>query len=283
MPLSPHQPSPPVRTRPATPNPVNWYNPGLARPPRLSRRRLPRPAPVLTLALLPAALLSASGPAGALDIKEQEKAALKVCEKRFCDIVLGHDARAQAARTPADFQCRLAKTWTRRNIKDSVDGKTSAWSFGDARCSADVSVLRGAILEVLSSGRHKIEFLPHTAHCEVENGGQITTVDVTVGPKIEFRDGQAVKAWIKLKDVQGPGTWKTTLWTIAKIEDTFGLFQREVLKSINKLVHETCPANYPANYPAAGAIEAKSKPPAKAVPGSAAAAPVPQPSESKKQ
>lgn len=220
----------------------------------------------------------------ALDTKAEEKAALKVCEKRFCEIVLGHDAKK-----PADFQCGLSKTWTKRNIKDNVDGKTSAWSLGDARCSSTVSVPRGPILEVLTAGKHTIEFEPHTVHCEVENDKEITTIDVTVGPKIEFKDGRATRAWIKLKKVDGPGTWKATLWTLAKVEDTLGLFQKDVLKSINKLIHETCPATYTAPAVAEPAKPAAKPAAAKPAPGAAKAAESAKPAaaakaaESKKQ
>lgn len=198
----------------------------------------------MLLGILTLHCLSSTPPARALDIKAEEKAALKVCEKRFCGIVLGQDAGK-----PADFQCRLSKTWTKRNIKDNVDGKTSAWSLGDARCTADVTLARLAILDAMSAGKHNVEFAPHTVHCEVENGGHLSVIDVTLAPKIEFRDGKARKAWIKLKAVEGPPTWKATLWTLAKIEDTLGLFQRDVLKAIDKLVGQTCPATYATPAP----------------------------------
>lgn len=203
----------------------------------------PRSTPVTIWAFVAlavhGALLVASAPAFALDEKEGEKAALKVCEKKFCGITLGLDAKK-----PADFQCGLSKTWAKRKIKDSVDGKTSAWSLGDARCSASLTLSRGLILQAMTAGKHTVEFDPHTVHCEVENEASVTTIDVTLAPKIEFKDGKATKAWIKLKKVDGPGSWKATLWTLAKVEDTFGLFQRDVLKAINKLTQETCPATY---------------------------------------
>ncbi len=196
----------------------------------------------------------------ALDEKEGEKAALKVCERKFCDIVLAKDVKK-----PADFQCGLSKTWAKRKIKDSVDGKTSAWSLGDARCSASLGLARGLILQAMTAGKHMVEFDPHTVHCEVENEGSVTRIDVTLAPKIEFKDGKASKAWIKLKKVDGPGTWKATLWTLAKVEDTFGLFQKDVLKAINKLVHETCPGTYGAetttSTPAAAPAPAKAATP----------------------
>lgn len=216
--------------------------------------------PLVGLALA----LSTAGPARALDEKDGEKAALKVCEKKFCDIVQGNDAKK-----PADFQCGLSKTWAKKKIKDSVDGKTTAWSLGDARCGATLSLSRGLILQAMTAGKHTVEFDPHTVHCEVENEGNVTVIDVTLAPKVEFKDGKAAKAWIRLKKVDGPGTWKATLWTLAKVEDIFGLFQKDVLKAINKLMHETCPSTYGA--------QAQTQTPTTQTPAPAAAKPHPKP------
>lgn len=204
-------------------------------------------------------------PAHALDEKAGEKAQLKVCEKSFCSVVLGHE------KPPGDYTCALSKTWAKKSIKDNVDGKTSAWSLGDARCGASLSLPRAAIAEAMTAGKHTLQFVPHTVHCEVENGKEVTIIDVTVAPKIQFRNGKAEKAWINLKEVKGPGGWKAVLWTVAKIEDTLGLFQKDVLKAINKLISETCPSTYGPQ--ATAAAKPTAKPAAKSPPPQSPAPP----------
>ena len=233
-------------------------------------------------------LVLTTAPAAALDEKSGEKAQLKTCEKSFCNIILGKDGSK-----PADFQCLLSKTWAKSKIKENVDGKTTAWSLGDARCGATVTLPRQAILESKDAGKHVIQFAPHTVRCEVEKGTAVTVINVTLAPKIQFRNGNAEKAWIHLKNVDGPPTWKAGLWTVAKVEDTLGLFQKDVLKAINKLIHETCPAAYGSQAAAAAAppkaapkfkrptvapaAAATTTPPATAAPSPAATAPATPP------
>ena len=173
--------------------PARWLPPGVG-------RRTSRAVFSSGLAALISLVLT-TAPAAALDEKSGEKAQLKTCEKSFCNIILGKDGSK-----PADFQCLLSKTWAKSKIKENVDGKTTAWSLGDARCGATVTLPRQAILESKDAGKHVIQFAPHTVRCEVEKGTAVTVINVTLAPKIQFRNGNAEKAWINLKNVDGPPT-----------------------------------------------------------------------------
>jgi hypothetical protein len=190
--------------------------------------------------MIGAALISAfvAPPAHALDEKPDEKGILKACQKSFCEIALKTQAK------PADLKCAIGKTWAKKQIKESVDSKV-VWHEGDARCGATLTLPAADITAALSLPKYKLQFPVHTVHCEIEKGkGEVTNINVTLAPKIVFEGGQARKAWIKVSNVEAPGGYKAAIWAVAKLEDGLGLFQGSVLKEINKLVHETCPANY---------------------------------------
>ncbi len=189
----------------------------------------------LPAALVPIAALLA-GPAQALDVKDSEYAALKSCEKQFCEVVLN--------RQQDNFSCRLQKTWVKSKIKESVERKKLSWTVGDARCHSTLSLTRLNIFTAATSPKWTVEFAPHVVHCDVERENGTATVDVTLAPRILFRKGVAEKAWINVQKIDAPSGWKAALWTVAKLEDTVGLFHRDILKEINRLMHEKCPAEY---------------------------------------
>jgi hypothetical protein len=179
-----------------------------------------------------------AAPAQALDEKPDEKGILKACQRSFCEIALKKQAK------PADLKCAIAKTWAKKQIKESIDSKV-VWHEGDARCGATLTLTAADITAALTQPKYKLQFPVHTVHCEIEKGkGEVMAINVTLAPKIVFEGGEARKAWIKVSNVEAPAGYKVAIWAVAKLEDGLGLFQGSVLKEINKLVHETCPANY---------------------------------------
>lgn len=206
------------------------------------RKAYALPAYALAAAgLLILALAADTRPARAFDLtdadRDAEYAALKSCEKQFCQIVLMQEP-------VRDFSCRLQKTWAKKQLKDNVERKSLSWTVGDARCHAVLNLTRLNIVTAATSPKWTVEFPPHVAHCDVEREGGLATVDVTLAPKILFRKGVAEKAWINVQKVDAPSGWKTVLWSVAKLEDTVGVFHRDILKEINKLMNEKCRREY---------------------------------------
>ena len=56
-----------------------------------------------------------------------------------------------------------------------------------------------------------------------------------------FKDGKAFKAWVNLKDVEGPTTMKGLAFSVAKLEDGLGIFHKSMIKAINSQLFEKCP------------------------------------------
>lgn len=188
--------------------------------------------------LMLAALATAVLPAGAraLDQKKDEKDKLKACERRMCDAIV------KKAPATGDVSCALTKTWARKSIKESSDdSKKVDWTYGDARCSVDLKLPRALIVNALTAPTVKLELPQHRVDCEIERDKEIDRVHFMLGPKVRFENGQAKQVWINLKKVEGPAAIKAMATTLAKLEDTVGLFQSPLTKAINKFIAEKCP------------------------------------------
>jgi hypothetical protein len=170
----------------------------------------------------------------ALEEQKGETAALEACDRRLCGILVGKNPQGP------DLRCALTKTWAKSAIKEA-DSQHVSWGFGDARCSMDIKISRASLVEAVTD--KKTTFRPGrlTANCLVEQDGRLEKVTAIVSPKIEFRDGNADKVWIRLKSIDGPTSVKLTVQTAAQLADTFGVFHRQMLKNINRYIGRHCP------------------------------------------
>jgi hypothetical protein len=190
------------------------------------------------MALLLAACASpfAAGHAWALEERKDEKEKLKICERRMCEMIV--------RKTPVsgDLSCALTKTWASEKIKERAEDSVATWDYGDARCSVELKLPRAMIVEALAGPKVKLELPRHEVVCEVERDKETTPVRIEIAPKIEFKGGKARQVWVNVKDVDGPAAIKGLVLTVAKVEDTVGLFQKRILKAVNKFIQEKCPA-----------------------------------------
>jgi hypothetical protein len=227
----------------------------------MKRESTPSSRLPLRLAALGIAALSCIfpvSPVGALEEGAGEAKVIDACDKRLCEMVQQKNPSGE------DLKCALTKTFARSTIKEA-DQRVVKWSFGDARCTVQINLGRGAIVAAVSNPEAKLKVPPHTANCIVEQDGEVKTITATLAPKIVFKDGRAEKIWINLLKVDGPPGIKATLSTAAQLNDTIGLFHRAMLKSVNGYIYKHCPKYHPQTQ-AATATPAKPAPakPAKA-------------------
>lgn len=176
----------------------------------------------------------ASNSAVALEEGKDEKDRLKACEARLCEMV----KKKQPA--TGDFACYLQKTWAKDKIAEGARAGSVSWSFGDARCNVEVKLPRADALAALGPGTQTLQFPEHAVKCEIERDGAITPVTAKLAPKIEFKDGVAQKAWVNLKDVDGPTAIKGLVSTVATIQDGIGIFHKAMIKAINEQIGKKC-------------------------------------------
>ena len=182
-----------------------------------------------------AAVALDSRPAQAFEQPAGEKDALRACEKRLCDIVVNKQAAGD------DLSCPISKTWLAEKIKDGVSKRRLSWAFGDARCTVELAAKRDSIIGAITKPEHSLELDTHQVKCEVERESEVTAINISLAPKIAFKNGKAEKAWLNLKSIEGPAVVRGAIWTAAQLEDTFGVFHGDMIEEINEFVAEKCP------------------------------------------
>jgi hypothetical protein len=178
--------------------------------------------------------LSVNG-ASALEEDKAEKAKLEACEKNLCAILVKREA------TGGDLQCALQKTWAGAKIKEGVEQKKLTWGFGDVRCAVDLVAKRQEMLDALTKPEYEYKLPIQTVRCDVEREKEVMKISVALSPKFLFKDGKATKAWLGIGTIEAPAVLKGAIWTAAQLEDTFGIVHSDLLREVNKFVHERCP------------------------------------------
>lgn len=186
------------------------------------------------LAALIGAAVCAPHAAHALDELKHEKKAISSCERALCGMLVTKDPKG------SDLKCDLTKTWGQKTIK-AAESSTLSWGFGDARCTARISVTRAEILAAISSPKAKFWLPDQRVHCVVEEDGKPQDVHVLVSPKIEFRNGQAEKIWINLKEVDGPPNVTGLVRFAVGLSDKVGILHPGLVKSVNGFINKSCP------------------------------------------
>ncbi|MEO1204901.1 MAG: hypothetical protein AAFV45_01080 [Pseudomonadota bacterium] len=168
---------------------------------------------------------------------EAEK--LKACEKNLCTMIITKDTSGD------DLSCAISKTWAKDKISKGAESKSIDWGFGDARCTLDIGVPRESVVSSLTEKTYDLEVPEQTVKCEIERGEEVTPINVSLAPKLTFKDGKAYKAWLNIGKIDAPAVVKGAIWTAAKLEDNFGLFHSDIIDEVNDFIHNECAKRYP--------------------------------------
>jgi hypothetical protein len=173
--------------------------------------------------------------ASALEEAKDEKAQLEACEKDLCTLLVKRDVAG------SNLQCNLQKTWASKKIKAGVEEKKLSWSLGDMRCGVKFDASRQDVVDALTKPTYELKLASHSVKCEVEREKEVLNISVALAPRIQFKDGKAVKAWLGVGEIQAPAVVKGAIWSAAQLEDTFGVVHSDLIKEINRYVYERCP------------------------------------------
>ena len=122
-----------------------------------------------------------------------------------------------------------------------MEEKKLTWSLGDLRCGVQFDASRKDMVDALTKPEYELKLATHAVKCEVEREKEVLNINVDLSPRIQFKDGKAVKAWIGVGEIQAPTVVKGAIWSAAQLEDTFGVVHGDLIKEINRFVYERCP------------------------------------------
>lgn len=166
--------------------------------------------------------------------EKKEREQRKACKVAICS--------AFHVRKPGpDITCNILKTWRKEQISKAVGKGGLNWLWGNARCVADISLKREALIKAVSEPAYDLVMEKHTMKCEIERDKEPThTVKLEFQPKVTFKDGKAVKASMNWGTIEAPMMAKGALWSATGLDNSTGVLGTTVVDDINDFITTKC-------------------------------------------
>lgn len=191
----------------------------------------PVPAPAEAQPVKPAPVLT---PEQAAELER-----LQQCDRALCGIALKPTEKAVDV-----LKCDLARTWSKEEIVTAWSKSSVSWPFGEARCTVKLDVESKLLTTAVISPKYKLKVPAHSISCEVDNGGSRYPLSLSAAPEVEFKDGKATSVALGVNKIEGNSVIKGVVWTVTKMESTFGIFQKDLVKGVNDYLTEYCNKTY---------------------------------------
>jgi hypothetical protein len=170
--------------------------------------------------------------------KEQtENATHKACKARICDIIATRDPNGD------NVSCDIVKTWSSEDIAKMLGGKIF-WPWGKAVCQSKLKLKRASLAKAMSQPAYGIDMVPQTVRCTLErkNGGEPYVVELSLAPKVKFKDGTATEAAINWGEAKAPALIYPLLYAGTALDNSANILGPEVAHLVNEFVTRNCAA-----------------------------------------
>jgi hypothetical protein len=165
--------------------------------------------------------------------REEEKKKLYQCAKDLCSIILSKNPKGP------DLACDVTKTWDKEQIQKGADSKNIGWGLGSATCSAKFTIKRADIAAALTGPEAKFKPGKQSVACEV--GEDRYPISATLSPELNFKTGTVTAASLRMEDIKGAVLIKGAVWTAAQLERHFGIFEKDLVREVNRFIQKECP------------------------------------------
>jgi hypothetical protein len=164
----------------------------------------------------------------------KEKDARKACKIALCT--------AFHVKKPTDgvVSCGVLKTWRKEQLTKMLSKGGVSWPWGNARCTADLKFKRADLIQAVTQPDYELALDAHTVSCELDREKDKYEIKVDIAPKVQFKQGKAVKASMNWGKVDAPLLAKSVLWSATAADNTFGALQGTVVEDINDFVDVKC-------------------------------------------
>jgi hypothetical protein len=179
--------------------------------------------------------------------EKAEKEARKACKAKICDII--------ATRDPAgdDVSCDIVKTWREEDIAKMLGGKIS-WPWGEAVCQSKLELPRAPLAKAMSEADYELVMPPQKVRCTLaqKTEGEPYVVELTMAPKVKFKDGKASEATINWGEAQAPLLIYPLIYAGTGLDNSTNVLGPEVVRMVNEFAGKKCAqvkAELPADTP----------------------------------
>jgi hypothetical protein len=177
--------------------------------------------------------------------EKAEKEARKACKAKICDIIATRDPNGD------DVSCDIVKTWREEDIAKMLGGKIS-WPWGKAVCQSKLELPRASLVKAMSEGEYELVVPQQKVRCTLaqKTEGEPYVVELTMAPKVKFKDGKASEATINWGEAQAPLLVYPLIFAGTGLDNSTNVLGPEVVRMVNAFTTKTCAA-VKAELPAA--------------------------------
>jgi hypothetical protein len=202
-----------------------------------------RPALILPLLLLLSAPVGAQTPAPAApaaDIKLTPAELQEREQRKACKLALCAAFHTKTDAGPAEVSCNVLKTWRKEQLTKMVSKGGISWPWGNVQCTADLRFQRADLAQALRQPSFDLTLAKHQVKCHLDGEKEKYEVALDIAPKVQFKDGKAVKAQMNWGKIEAPLLAKSVLWSATAADNTFGALQSTVVEDVNDFIGPKC-------------------------------------------
>jgi hypothetical protein len=159
------------------------------------------------------------------------------CATDICSIIASKNPKGP------DLSCDVTKTWDAKQVEKGAESKNLGWGLGSVGCHFKVSVKRADMAAALSSPEGKLKLSKQEFACEV--GESRYPIKATAAPELKLNNGSVTAGSLHVEDINGAPLIKGAVWTAAKLERHFGLFEKDLVREANRFMRKECPKFLP--------------------------------------
>ena len=163
-----------------------------------------------------------------------EKEARKECKKKICDIVASRDPAGE------DVACDITKTWREEDIAKMLGGKIG-WPWGKAVCQSRLELQRAPLAKAMSEASYEIVMPVQKARCTLaQKEGEPYVVEITLAPKVKFKDGKASEAALNWGEASAPMFIYPLIYAGTGFDNSTNVLGPEVVRMVNEFTTKKC-------------------------------------------
>ena len=164
-----------------------------------------------------------------------EKEARKACKKKLCDIVATRDPSGE------DVACDITKTWRDEDIVKMLGGKIG-WPWGKAVCQSKLEVQRKPLALAMSESEYEIVMPAQKLRCTLaqKTEGEPYAIEVTLAPKVKFKDGKASEATLNWGEASAPMFIYPLIYAGTGFDNSANVLGPEVVRMVNEFTAKKC-------------------------------------------
>jgi hypothetical protein len=164
-----------------------------------------------------------------------EKEARKACKKKLCDIVATRDPSGE------DVACDITKTWREEDIVKMLGGKIG-WPWGKAVCQSKLEVQRKPLALAMSESEYEIVMPAQKLRCTLaqKTEGEPYAIEVTLAPKVKFKDGKASEATLNWGEASAPMFIYPLIYAGTGFDNSANVLGPEVVRMVNEFTAKKC-------------------------------------------